>query len=85
MKPNKAITDQITATLKTFREQGIEDPPYVCISGYPFDGILRTDFGIVRFVMVDDAEDQTLYVVSRRDWRLMQRRKARQPGRMLPQ
>lgn len=81
MKPSKAVTDHIIGCLKTFREHGIEDPPYVCISGYPFEGILRTEYGSVRFVMVQDAEDQTLYVVSRRDWRLMQRRKARQAAK----
>lgn len=77
MKPSKAVIDEINRTLQTFREQGLEQPPYVCISKFPFDGILRTEYGSVRFVFEPNAEDAQLYVISRRDYRLLQRRKAR--------
>lgn len=77
MRVPEPIKAEIINRLRTFQQTGIAEPPYVCISGYPFEGILHTEYGSVRFVMARDAEDETLYIVSRRDYRMMNRRKGR--------
>lgn len=77
MKVTKEVKAEIVKTLKRFEEVGIAEPPYVCISGYPFEGVLHTDYGSVRFVHVRNADAKQLYIISRRDYRLAHRRKAR--------
>lgn len=74
MKPSPELIAQINAKLVALQERGVQGP-YVALGDYPvFDGLLiHTQYGSVRFRRDMKLEGNPLYVVSRRDYRLMKR------------